>query len=241
MLMGHRLSLWLLIPLLSLMLIPLPASAAGHTIRLVVGQTTATVDGKDQTLDVAPFIVGGRTLVPLRFVAETMGLQVGWNPDTRTITLTGSGPVIRLQIDNPTAQAGDKTVTLDAPPIIQQSRTLVPVRFVVESLGFAVDWNGETRAITISQPPPTVQSGTVSVSIADYAFGPDNLTVKAGTTVVWTNSDRSNHTVTSDSGAFDSGRLGYGANFKWTFTAPGTYTYHCAIHSHMTGTITVQP
>jgi hypothetical protein len=63
--------------------------------------------------------------------------------------------------------------------------------------------------------------------------------VSVGTTVTWTNSGASPHTVTADNGEFDSGRLAPGASFSQTFDAAGTVTYHCEIHPQMAGTIVV--
>jgi len=79
-----------------------------------------------------------------------------------------------------------------------------------------------------------------SVAIQNLAFQPGTLTVPVGTTVTWTNNDSTQHTVTADDGSFDSGVLQQGATFSQTFTTAGTFSYHCNIHSSMTGTITVQ-
>jgi plastocyanin len=80
------------------------------------------------------------------------------------------------------------------------------------------------------------------VSISDFAFSPNSLTIRVGDTVEWMNTVSTNHTTTSDSGdpaSWDSGPLGLNATYSVTFTKPGTYTYHCSIHPFMTGTITV--
>ncbi len=78
-----------------------------------------------------------------------------------------------------------------------------------------------------------------AVTIHNFAFGPQVVTVKAGTTVHWTNSDAEAHTVTSDTGAFNSPVLQPGAGYSFTFTKPGTYSYHCSIHPFMTGKVVV--
>ena len=78
------------------------------------------------------------------------------------------------------------------------------------------------------------------MSIASFSFQPAALTVSVGTTVTWTNNDSASHTVTADDGSFKSGTLGKGETFSQTFATAGTFAYHCAIHSSMTGTITVQ-
>jgi plastocyanin len=83
-------------------------------------------------------------------------------------------------------------------------------------------------------------ANAVAVTIQNFAFDPSNLTVKTGTTVTWTNLDSVNHTVTSDTGLFDSGELGKGSTFSFTFDKAGVYTYYCIPHhSKMTGTVTV--
>lgn len=81
--------------------------------------------------------------------------------------------------------------------------------------------------------------GAGSVTIQNFAFQPATLDVAAGTTVTWTNQDSAQHTVTADDGSFGSDKLGTGSTFTHTFSAPGTYTYHCSIHASMKATITV--
>ena len=66
------------------------------------------------------------------------------------------------------------------------------------------------------------------------------MTDTVGDTVTWTNTDGRPHTVTSDGGAFDSGNLDEGGAFSFTFSEPGTYTYHCNYHGEMQATIVVQ-
>jgi plastocyanin len=87
--------------------------------------------------------------------------------------------------------------------------------------------------------PSAQTQDAVAVSIANFAFQPASLQIAAGSTVTWTNADSTAHTVTSDSGAFDSGQLAPGATFNQTFMTPGTFTYHCQIHPFMTATIVV--
>lgn len=67
------------------------ATGNGRNISLHIGSTQATVNGQAQSLDVAPFLIGARTLVPLRFVAQALGAAVDWNNSTSTVTITGGG------------------------------------------------------------------------------------------------------------------------------------------------------
>ena len=79
----------------------------------------------------------------------------------------------------------------------------------------------------------------VAVKIGNFTFGPQELKVKSGTTVTWTNEDDIPHTVTSSTLAFKSKALDSDDKFSFTFTTPGTYPYFCALHPVMTGTIVV--
>ncbi len=82
-------------------------------------------------------------------------------------------------------------------------------------------------------------SGGDAVSIAGFAFDPSSSSVSVGTTVTWTNADGATHTVSADDGSFDSSKLGNGDTFTHSFDAVGTFSYHCEIHSSMTGSIVV--
>jgi plastocyanin len=76
------------------------------------------------------------------------------------------------------------------------------------------------------------------VAIAGFKFNPTPVTASSGTTVSWTNGDTATHTVTFDNGP-DCGNVAQGQSVTATFSAAGTYTYHCKIHPSMTGTVTV--
>jgi plastocyanin len=82
--------------------------------------------------------------------------------------------------------------------------------------------------------------GVNEVFIQNMSFTPNTITISAGETVTWTNKDNVNHTVTSNTPLFDSGSLGNGTTFSFTFPSAGTFNYHCSIHAGMTGTVIVQ-
>src|SRR5215217_7656374 len=82
---------------------------------------------------------------------------------------------------------------------------------------------------------------TRTVLIQNFRFKPAHITIKRGTKVRWINKDTSPHTVTANNPRrFDSGRLGSGQRYFHTFKSVGKKPYHCEIHSHMKGTITVK-
>jgi amicyanin len=80
-----------------------------------------------------------------------------------------------------------------------------------------------------------------AVSIDNFTFNPPTLTVKAGTTVTWTNKDDIPHGIAATGNAIKrSNALDTDDKYSFTFTTPGTYQYFCYIHPHMTGTIVVE-
>ena len=96
------------------------------------------------------------------------------------------------------------------------------------------------------QPPNP--AATAHVSIVDFGFSPATIAVTAGTTVTWTNTGGVIHSVTSDTGAFDSSPscpagacINPGSSYSHVFATAGTFAYHCRVHSNMHGTIIVKP
>ncbi len=107
---------------------------------------------------------------------------------------------------------------------------------------------GGSQGAAPSQAAPASQGAVASqaaeIKLVNFKFTPAQLTVKVGTTVVWTSEDDVPHTVTADDGSFDSGNMKKGDSFKFTFTKAGTFPYYCAYHGTaggggMAGTITV--
>jgi plastocyanin len=82
--------------------------------------------------------------------------------------------------------------------------------------------------------------GGAQVVMKDIAFDPQTITINAGESVTWMNEDSVSHTVVADNGEFESGQLGQGETFSFTFASAGTYPYTCTIHPGMKGTIVVQ-
>jgi plastocyanin len=98
-----------------------------------------------------------------------------------------------------------------------------------------------TIASTTHPRPAGAATTDVTVVVAhEFMFAPTALTVKAGSTVTWTNKDEEPHTVVSDTGLFRSAAIDTNESFSFRFDKPGTYHYTCSIHPRMVGTIIVQ-
>ena len=112
---------------------------------------------------------------------------------------------------------------------------------VAAALGAATA--GMTAAVILpgwAQSAP--QASTGAISIDNFTFTPQTLTVKAGTKVTWTNRDDIPHGIASDDNAFTKSKaLDTDDSYSFTFATPGTYKYFCYVHPHMTGTIVVEP
>lgn len=127
-------------------------------ITLWIGKKNALIDTSSWTLDVPPQILKGRTVVPIRFIAEAFQFKVAYEAMDQSITITSGTTMVYLQINNNEAtvtlvedgKPKIKFVMLEAPPIIQKGRTLVPVRFIAEAFGARVDWNSKEQKITIT-------------------------------------------------------------------------------------------
>jgi len=82
-------------------------------------------------------------------------------------------------------------------------------------------------------------AATAEVTIDNFSFRPQTLTVAVGTTVTWTNRDDIPHTVVSDDAVFKSKARDTNEKFSYTFDKAGTYPYHCSLHPKMTGQVVV--
>ena len=123
---------------------------------------TVTIDGVPVVFEgQGPVIIGGRTLVPVRGVFEALGFYPTWDRDTRTATLTREDFVVVLTVGSRTFTTNGESFTLDVAPQIIEERTLLPLRAVLESVGYNdMVWIGSTRTVvirtgTVTQPTPT--------------------------------------------------------------------------------------
>lgn len=131
---------------------PLGAKVSGFDnlgmtrVKLKIGSHTGSVNETEAQLDAAPVIRNNRTMLPARFVAESFGAAVTWDGTTSTAKFVAKdGTVISIRIGAAEATVGGKAVALDTPAYIDAAsgRTYLPVRFLAESLGALVVWNGE--------------------------------------------------------------------------------------------------
>jgi len=92
---------------------------------------------------------------------------------------------------------------------------------------------------TSNSPPPAVSQQAAAIQIKGFTFNSNNITVRKGTKVTWTNNDAVPHTVTGDNGGPSSPYINPGGSYSYVFTTTGTFTYYCSIHTNMRGTVQV--
>lgn len=125
------------------------------------------VDGVAVEADVMPVIIKERTLIPARAVFERMGAVVNWDENARLVEITMGTSNVKLAIDSNTAFVNGAAVTMDVPAMIIDSRTLIPVRFVAESLSFGVGWNDLSRTVLLTSPTVSSRTKINSVDFQD--------------------------------------------------------------------------
>jgi amicyanin len=111
---------------------------------------------------------------------------------------------------------------------------------IVRNIWVAIALAAAVLAPAAIFPTAFVRAAETEVNIDQFTFLPQRITVKAGTTVTWSNEDDVPHTVASSSKVFKSKALDTADKFSFTFTTPGTYDYFCSLHPHMTGAVVVE-
>ncbi|MDU5324766.1 MAG: copper amine oxidase N-terminal domain-containing protein, partial [Peptoniphilus harei] len=116
------------------------------------------INGKNILSDVSPFIERDRTLVPIRIISENLGYEVGWDNNSRKVTVKNNDKTIELIIGKKDVKINDKVSNIDVPPMIKSERTFVPLRFISESFDNDVLWDNNTRTVKIKKKENKVAS-----------------------------------------------------------------------------------
>ncbi|UJF36570.1 copper amine oxidase N-terminal domain-containing protein [Paenibacillus hexagrammi] len=108
------------------------------------------IDGKEQTFTQPALIISGSTLVPMRAIFEKLGADITWDNPTKTVTAIKGTTTIKLKINELVAYVDGKKVNLATKPQLINGNTMVPLRFVSESLGAVVEWEPNTLTAVIT-------------------------------------------------------------------------------------------
>ena len=111
---------------------------------------SVSLNGETVQTDVPPMIINDRAMLPLRSVFNAVGFDLDWNAEEKKITGTKDEKEIEIYIGSTTAYINGEEIKLDAPAVIAEDRTMVPLRFISEAAGFDVDWDAENKHISIT-------------------------------------------------------------------------------------------
>lgn len=139
----------LLLLLAFLLLTTLNRSAEAKTVTFHVGQNILVSDGEIKIMEVKPYIKNGRVYLPVRYIAESIGITPDWDLKTKTVYLFGKNRTVRMQVGSKQMLLDNITVNMDASPEIFYNRVMLPVRWVTEAFGLKVGWNPDTKSIIL--------------------------------------------------------------------------------------------
>jgi plastocyanin len=125
-----------------------------------------------------------------------------------------------------------------------KTRIILSLSFMLLLAACAPAATPTPTSLPVNNPPAsqeTTTSNGTNIAITNFAFNPADITVPAGTTIIWTNMDGVAHTVVADDGSWKSENIAQGDTYSHTFSQAGIYLYHCGVHPSMTGKITVTP
>ena len=156
------------------------------------------IDGEGLNLDVAPQIIDGRVMVPIRGVLENLGALVKWDDETQTVSARKSSKTISLEIGsndvtldkgetNDDGSAKTETIQTDVAAQLVSDRTLVPLRVISEAMGYSVDWNDETYTVSITTDNDEDESwkdNKVSVDMSTLSVSGDGASVSDNTLTI---------------------------------------------------------
>ena len=160
--------------------IAMPGNAlANDAIRITIDEEVVQFEGQ------GPVIVDGSTLVPVRGVFETMGFTVGWDGDTRTATLSRTGYVVNITIDSAVFTTNGVSHTLEVPAQIIGGSTMLPIRAVLESVGYSLDWDGATRTVLITSGSTTAPIAEQETTVTAPTAMPDDSFIQHARSIGW--------------------------------------------------------
>lgn len=124
------------------------------------------------TIDPAPYIDQGRTMLPIRAILEPLGASFAWDAKTRTVTVYKGSKKVQLVINNKNTTINGVKYVLDVPAQIIEGRTFVPLRFIAENFDAYVEWDGTARSVKIFQNGYPVKK---NITVSGYYFNAKSL------------------------------------------------------------------
>jgi plastocyanin len=206
------------------------------------GDRSGSGGGDDEPIVVTGPVPSGSTVVSILD-------DDGYTPATATIDVGGSVTFVNQHHDEHTATGSAFDTGLIQPGLTATVTFQTPGTFafgciIHPEMTGTIAVRDATGVVPSAAPPPSAPpagAAVEEVAIIDLAFEPAETVVAVGTTVAWTVTQASPHTVTAADGSFDSGILDVGGRFEHTFLEPGSFAYACQLHPQMQATVVVDP
>lgn len=167
--------------LVFLLVTALPAQAAGGSVGVVIDGTAVRFDADSGS----PFLDGAsRTQVPFRRTMETFGCTVTWEGDTRTAVAQKDGITVRVPIGRAYIEADGVPIAIDTTAVLQNGRTYLPIRAVLEAFGVQVTWDSTARQVVVTTGETLLRVHFIDVGQGDAIlidFGPCEVLIDGGT------------------------------------------------------------
>jgi hypothetical protein len=132
---------------------PAPSDTQVNSV-FTIGSMNYTINNVAKTMDVAPYIQGSRTFMPIRYVAEACGVadsNILWNQATQTVTLIKGSVVIQVTVGSNVMMLNGTSIGMDvAPQNIAPGRVMLPISWVAQALGATVKWDAAAQTVTIN-------------------------------------------------------------------------------------------
>lgn len=230
-----RVAILLVLTLLgSALLVPSSAAAQSSTIiQLWIGNPSMSVNGVLQPIDAQgtkPVISAGRTLLPIRAAIEAFGGSVAWEPSTSKITVTLKKNSLSLWLGKPRASLNGTSLAIDSAnpkvvPVTVNGRTMLPLRFVAESLGINVQYDDATEKITLQESPWIISIMDSTGSVGSHTSIAVDANEKVHISYIDSTNGKLNY-MTNVSGSWVTWTVGSAGNYATSIAADANGKCH---------------
>lgn len=135
--------------------LPEPKADVNNSVVFTVDDSNYSIGGQIKKADTAPYIQDGRVMLPIRYVAESLGIKekgIEWDPKEQSILIFRGKSIIQLKIGDPILAISGRKIQMDVAPTIKNGRTVLPLSYIAEALGIKVKWNSYSRKVSFDLP-----------------------------------------------------------------------------------------
>jgi len=125
------------------------SSVVKPLIMFFIGEKIYLSDNKEFVMDIAPFVSGGRTFVPLKYLAEALGAKINWDQTSQSISITKDQTTVVVEINKNVILINGQQKSMDVKPIISNERTFLPAKYIADAFGYSSSWDATQNSIIL--------------------------------------------------------------------------------------------